>query len=50
MQLLIVPDSYKESLPAKEVAAAIEKGLRKVNKDLNIKWPFSDGGEGALTV
>lgn len=51
MQLLIVPDSFKESLPAKEVAIAIEKGLRKVNKDLNIKCiPFSDGGEGALTV
>ncbi|MEL0300574.1 MAG: glycerate kinase [Flavobacteriaceae bacterium] len=51
MQLLIVPDSFKESLPATEVASAIEKGLRKVNKDLNVKCiPFSDGGEGALTI
>ena len=51
MQLLIVPDSFKESLSAIEVASAIEKGLRRVNKDLNIKClPISDGGEGALTV
>ena len=51
MQLLIVPDSFKESLPATEVASAIERGLKRVNKNLNIKClPFSDGGEGALSV
>ena len=51
MQLLIVPDSFKESLPATEVASAIERGLRRVNENLNIKClPFSDGGEGALSV
>lgn len=51
MQLLIVPDSFKESLPAIEVASAIEKGIKRVNKNLNVKClPFSDGGEGALTV
>ena len=51
MQLLIVPDSFKESLPAIEVAYAIERGIKRVNKNLKVKClPFSDGGEGALTV
>ena len=51
MQLLIVPDSFKESLPAIEVASAIKKGVKQVNDTLSVKClPFSDGGEGALTV
>ena len=32
------------------MAAAIEKGLRKVNEDLNIKCIPFQTGEGALTV
>lgn len=51
MQLLIVPDSFKESLPATAVAFAIKRGVKRVNNGLSIKClPFSDGGEGALTV
>ena len=49
MQVLIVTDSFKESLDAKQVAQAIADGVTSI--DPNIKphcIPFSDGGEGAL--
>ena len=51
MQVLIVTDSFKESLDAKQVAQAIADGVTSI--DPNIKphcIPFSDGGEGALGV
>jgi len=51
MQILIVPDSFKESLNAKEVAKAIAKGIHSVDPEISIKqFPFSDGGEGALDL
>ena len=51
MQVLIVTDSLKESLEAQEVAKAIAKGIGEVDKGIKTQCiPFSDGGEGALTV
>lgn len=51
MQVLIVTDSLKESLKGQEVAKAIAKGISEVDKGIKIQCvPFSDGGEGALTV
>ena len=51
MQILVVPDSFKESLNAKEVAKAIAKGIHSVDPEISIKqFPFSDGGEGALDL
>ena len=51
MQLLVVPDSFKESLSAKEVADAIARGIHSVDPEITIKQlPFSDGGEGALDL
>ena len=51
MQVLIVTDSLKESLKAHEVAKAIAKGIGEVDKGVKTQCvPFSDGGEGALTV
>ena len=51
MQVLIVTDSLKESLKAQEVAKAIAKGIGEVDKGIKTQCiPFSDGGEGALTV
>ena len=51
MQLLVVPDSFKESLSAKEVADAIARGIHSVNPEITVKQlPFSDGGEGALDL
>jgi glycerate kinase len=51
MQILVVPDSFKESLNAKEVAKAIAKGIHSVDPEISVKqFPFSDGGEGALDL
>ena len=51
MQILVVPDSFKESLSAKEVANAIARGIHSVDSEISVKqFPFSDGGEGALDL
>ena len=51
MQILVVPDSFKESLSAKEVADAIARGIHSVDAEVTVKQlPFSDGGEGALDL
>lgn len=46
---VLAPDSFKESMTAKEVCIAMEKGLRKVYPEANyIHVPMSDGGEGTV--
>ncbi|WP_159039888.1 glycerate kinase [Christiangramia fulva] len=51
MKILIVPDSFKGSLSAKEATEAIAAGLSASRDDLEIeKLPFSDGGEGAFEL
>ena len=49
MKIIIAPDSFKESLTAAEVAAAIEEGfVRQIPEAEIIKVPVADGGEGTL--
>lgn len=52
--ILIVPDKFKGSLKAEEVADAIESALRRIflhGKELEIvKQPLADGGDGSLDV
>lgn len=49
MKILIAPDSFKESLSAVEVAAALKKGLQRELPDAEIDMiPISDGGEGFI--
>lgn len=49
MKIVVAPDSYKGSLTAMEVADAIEKGIKKVDVDIEvIKIPMADGGEGTV--
>lgn len=49
MKIVVAPDSFKESMTAKEVCDYIEKGLKEVSKDWEIvKVPMADGGEGTL--
>ena len=49
MKILIAPDSFKESLSAKAVAAALERGLRRALPGIAvIKVPMADGGEGTV--
>lgn len=51
MKVLIIPDSFKGSLSAVEVAEIMTQTTQAVfpNSDC-YSMPFSDGGEGALTV
>lgn len=47
MKIVLAPDSFKESMTAKEACEAIEKGLRKVIDNLEcVHVPMADGGEG----
>ncbi|MCJ8337332.1 MAG: glycerate kinase [Pseudomonadales bacterium] len=47
MKIVIAPDSFKESLSAQGVAAAIQAGMQCVLKDAEyILLPVADGGEG----
>lgn len=46
---VLAPDSFKESMTAKEVCVAMEKGLRRVYPAANyIHVPMADGGEGTV--
>jgi len=49
MKIVIAPDSFKGNLTAREVADAIEVGIRRVMPDVEIvKVPMADGGEGTV--
>jgi glycerate kinase len=49
MKIVIAPDSFKESLSALQVAAAIEAGMRDVWPHADyVKLPVADGGEGTV--
>ena len=49
MKFVLAPDSFKESLTAKEVADAMEIGIKRVLPDAKcIKVPMADGGEGTV--
>ncbi|MFD2699665.1 glycerate kinase [Paenibacillus shunpengii] len=46
---LLAPDSFKESMTAKEVCVAMEAGLRKAFPEATyIHVPMADGGEGTV--
>lgn len=49
MKLVIAPDSFKESLSAPEVAAAIARGWSRArpHDDIHLR-PMADGGEGTV--
>lgn len=49
MKIVIAPDSFKETLNAKEVASCIRNGFKKVfNTASIINIPMADGGEGTV--
>ena len=49
MKIIIAPDSFKESLPANQVAEAIKRGLKKAMPDSEcLLLPVGDGGEGTV--
>lgn len=47
--IVLAPDSFKESMTAKEVCVAMERGIKKVNSNIQcIHVPMGDGGEGTM--
>lgn len=51
MRILIAPDSFKESLSAKEVALALKLGFEKALPDTEFDlMPIGDGGEGTSAL
>lgn len=46
---VLAPDSFKESMTAKEVCLAMERGIKKALPDaICIQVPMADGGEGTV--
>ncbi len=49
MKILVLPDSFKESLDSVKVGKGIEQGIKKVSPSIKVEvCPLSDGGEGFL--
>lgn len=49
MKILIAPDKFRESLSSIKVAKAIERGIKKVDKNIEtVLCPIADGGEGTV--
>ena len=49
MKILIAPDSFKDCLSARGVAAALAKGIRSILPDVDCMLiPMADGGEGTV--
>ncbi|MBU3112448.1 glycerate kinase family protein [Clostridium lacusfryxellense] len=49
MKFMLAPDSFKESMTAKEVADAMERGIKKIIPYAEcVKVPMADGGEGTV--
>ncbi|MGV8983014.1 glycerate kinase [Clostridium sp.] len=49
MKFVLAPDSFKESMTAKEVAEAMERGIKKIIPDAEcVMVPMADGGEGTV--
>jgi len=47
--IALAPDSFKESMTAKEVCEAMERGIKKANSSIScIHIPMADGGEGTM--
>lgn len=46
---VVAPDSFKESITAKEVCDAMERGIKQANPAVEVvKVPMADGGEGTV--
>ncbi|MCT8137147.1 glycerate kinase [Anaerobacillus sp. CMMVII] len=49
MKIVLAPDSFKESMTAKNAALAMERGIHKVFPDAKcVIVPMADGGEGTV--
>lgn len=49
MKFVLAPDSFKESMSAKEVCISMENGIKNIFKEAEfIHVPMADGGEGTM--
>ena len=49
MKILIAPDKFKNTLTALQVGNAISKGIKAIDKNVDIEiCPLADGGEGSV--
>src|SRR5947199_8334876 len=48
MRLLVAPDSFKGTLRASEVCAAVARGIEAARLDPPDSCPVADGGEGTM--
>jgi len=49
--ILIAADAFKDALPAREVCAAIEKGVQLTDyQGITTTFPLADGGEGTAEI
>lgn len=47
--IVLAPDSFKESMTAKEACEAMERGIKKANSNIKcLHVPMADGGEGTM--
>lgn len=47
--LVLAPDSFKESMTAKEACEAMERGAKRANSNITcVHVPMADGGEGTM--
>lgn len=51
MKIIVAPDSFKNSMTAKQATDQIINGLKSIDSHLNcIPLPMADGGEGTMSV
>lgn len=49
VKVVLAPDSFKDCLPADQVAAAMERGVRAAFADADVvRVPMADGGQGTV--
>jgi len=49
MKIILASDSFKGSLPAKDVVESMARGIKKVAPEAHLlRFPLSDGGEGLV--
>ena len=49
MRVVVAPDKFKGCLPARDVAAAIARGIGRVDPSIRVEQiPMADGGEGTV--
>ena len=50
-KIIVIPDSFKNTMESKEVAEIIKDSLLKINNNLNVlTYPIADGGEGTAAI